>query len=296
MGENFAWFYDLLTLVIIGICIFTCYRKGLVRTVVMLGGFILAIFLGYVVAVNYSDNVYDKFVKSKAEDYVGESVDEFNINSEIKDIFKKQGYNIELSDDDVKTIVNSDKTISKGVVRFVKGKSIPLTDKQEKQLSDSFKSENILKELKSSLNPKAYKMIKSFNAISDNGLDKLCRSYANAASGKAAEDICNVVVRPLAINVIKLILFILVYMIVRVAVGLVGKLLKCVNSIPIAGTANKLFGGIVGFVQGTVTVFLIALIMKVIISISSAEMLFINTETINKTHIFRIFYNNHLFK
>ena len=67
--------------------------------------------------------------------------------------------------------------------------------------------------------------------------------------------------------------------------------LKFVNKIPVLGGMNAVLGGAVGLVEGVITLCVVCIVARMIISLSGGNIVFMNEATIDSTLLFRVFYN-----
>ncbi len=295
MGTQFAWFYDIFLVVIIIGCIFCGTKRGLVKTVVLLGGYIIAIIAGFAFSAKYAEPFYDKFVSKHTEKFVAQNIGDFDVKSEIRDILKDKNINVNISDEDINNIMKSNDNISDGMVKYLSSKNVAVTDAQKKTIESSFSSDAMVKSLNGKVNPKAYNMIVKYNDKSGDAVNKILKTFADSSKAGTAREISNTVIKPVAVDCIRALLFIFVFIIVSILVKLLARCLSVVNKVPLAGEVNKFLGGVLGFLQGILYIYVAALILKVIIPITSNELMVINDSTINATHIFKLFYNFKLF-
>ena len=87
------------------------------------------------------------------------------------------------------------------------------------------------------------------------------------------------------------VIFILIFLLVSVLLGVLAAALKAVNKIPVLGGFNAFVGGIAGLLEGLITVFLICIGVRLLVSLSGGNIMFFNEMTINSTFLFGIFYN-----
>lgn len=99
------------------------------------------------------------------------------------------------------------------------------------------------------------------------------------------------IVRPTFMAVMRTIFFVLIFAIVTAVLEIVASALKIVNKIPVIGSFNGFLGGCAGLVKGVFTIFVICIIVRFVVTLTSDEVILINESAINATHIFRFFYD-----
>jgi len=112
----------------------------------------------------------------------------------------------------------------------------------------------------------------------------------NSESDSLYSAIDDNLVKPVLIVPIRTLLFVIIFAIVSIVVSFVAKALRIINKIPILGRLNSLLGGVLGSVRAVVVIFMVCLGVRVLISLTSNNILILNTMTIDETYIFQYFY------
>ena len=99
------------------------------------------------------------------------------------------------------------------------------------------------------------------------------------------------IVKPCFNVTVQTIVFSVIFFAVVIILNLVAKLLKFVNKIPVIGGFNSFCGGLVGLIQGLLTVCVVCLLVRVIVVMSGGNIIFFNNAVIDSTMIFSIFYD-----
>ena len=99
------------------------------------------------------------------------------------------------------------------------------------------------------------------------------------------------IVKPCFNVTVQTIVFSVIFFAVVIILNLVAKLLKFVNKIPVIGGFNSFCGGLVGIVQGLITVCVVCLLVRVIVVMSGGNIIFFNNAVIDSTMIFSFFYD-----
>jgi len=107
----------------------------------------------------------------------------------------------------------------------------------------------------------------------------------------AKEAVIDGMIRPCYSIASETLFFCIIFLVVAIALSVVARLLKIVNKIPLIGALNVLAGGIVGAVQGLLTIFIVCLIVRVITVLSGGNVMFFNNSAIEETLFFKTFYN-----
>ena len=96
MAENLALFFDIGLIVILLICIYIGRKRGFVKSVIMLLGYIIAFAGAFFISKAVSPAIYDNFLKSKTESFVEKNMDKIDIKGQIKEMIKQQNVGVEI--------------------------------------------------------------------------------------------------------------------------------------------------------------------------------------------------------
>lgn len=115
------------------------------------------------------------------------------------------------------------------------------------------------------------------------------------AKDSAVQSIVDTIFEPAITFIVTIILFLIIYAVLKMLVQFAGKCLQSINSIPVIGGINKLFGALLGVVKGAVNLFLIAQIIHVIHIVLGESVPFISSAILSNTTIFSQIYNVNIF-
>lgn len=296
MDSKFAWFYDVLIIAVAVAYMCVGAKRGLLKSVVLLCGYCIAIIGGFFVAREYSPVLYDKLISTRVETYVSDNIGNFNAEKEIRIILDNQDYGMYFSDNDIENLIKTNDSLADGVINSLEGKNIDVTQEMKDDIRENLSSDSILTSLKGKLNQNVYDIIEEYNNKTDGSIEKLLQKFIGEDKNSIISDVSETVVKPLVVRVIQIILFILSFIIISILVRLIAGLFKAVNHVPIAGGINVFLGGVFGIIQGIVVIYIAALLLKLIIAVTKNDLMFLNESTIEATRIFKYIYNFRLFK
>ncbi len=110
-----------------------------------------------------------------------------------------------------------------------------------------------------------------------------------SSSVKAA--VMDHMIRPLFTVAVQTVIFLLLFAVVSIAIAIVANLLKVVNKIPVVGGMNMFLGGCAGALKGLLSVFVICIAVRFLVSLTEGQVILLNDTVISQTYIFRYFYN-----
>jgi len=98
-------------------------------------------------------------------------------------------------------------------------------------------------------------------------------------------------IEPNCILVIRTIVFVVIFILVSLALRIAAAAAKLINKIPVIGKVNAFLGLVLGIAEGVLTVFLVCMITRMIVSLSGANSILFNQTAIDSTVLFKTFYN-----
>lgn len=139
----------------------------------------------------------------------------------------------------------------------------------------AFVPETLGDDIINSANGAMYKLIISLIHFEDQDIDKI---------------ILDEIINPVVMTPLKVIVFILLFIISLILLNIIANASKILNSIPLISSMNKGLGGILGFAEAIVVILVICIMVKFAISLGGSSLVFLNMETIEKTFVFRHIY------
>lgn len=298
MGEKFALFFDIILIAVLVLFIYNGAKKGFVKTVLVIIGYFVALLGGLVVSNLLSPGIYDAFVRNKAEKVVEENIDNINIKSQIKASIKEQNIGIDITDEEISVIIDKGGDFAKNFSEYAKSKGSQLSDSAlESKFNNVFTKNTVLKSIKDKIPENLYSEVEKYLNNSKTSISDVITALNNPSKEEGAKELTELVVKSFAIKVIKIIIFIITFILLMFVVKFLSSVItKTFKLVPLVGPLNTFLGGLLGFIQGAIIVFITALIIKVLISLTNNEIMLFNTPTIEETYIFKYIYNIKLFK
>ena len=298
MGEKFAWFFDIALIGVLLICIYNAGKKGFVKSIILLIGYVVSMVGGFLITSALSPIVYEKFVQSRVEKAVEKKIDNIDIRSEIKSAFKTQNINVTISDNEIQALIEKDGDIAKNFADFAKQKDPTLPNSSlESRFNRIFSKNVVLDSIKDKVPDSVYNEVKKYLDNSKNSINNIIKALNNPSKEEGAKELTAIVVEPFVLMIIKIIVFIIAFSLLMFIVRLVSTILsKSLNMVPLVGPLNTFLGGALGFAQGAIIIIVAVLIIKLLVSLTNNQILVFNTPTIEETYIFKHIYDIKLFK
>lgn len=273
----------ILLIIIIG-CIINGSKKGFVRTIVYLAGYIIAVGAASMISSSGSNYIYDSFIKPKIMTAIETKIDkaEYNIKEKFSETLKSKGINISSSDVDL---------IISGRLPNINQNSVLTKEKINDTLS------NVLSEyygllagsLSDALPNKINEEIGK-NVNDDIGNSENIVTAFSKSKQETAKYVEQRIIRPVIIRCVRYMLFALVFALAMFIVGIVLRMTWIVKKLPVIGKADKFLGGFLGFLQGMVIVLIISALAVIIVKLSNDSFKYLNSDVVSHTILFSYVY------
>ncbi len=103
------------------------------------------------------------------------------------------------------------------------------------------------------------------------------------------------IVRPVMMKTVKAILFALTFAAVCLVVSLISRAAKIIREIPVVRSADSFFGSILGFLQSLLFIIILNVGVSVFIKLTSDANKYINADVISETYVFKWLYSGTFF-
>ena len=133
------------------------------------------------------------------------------------------------------------------------------------------------------------------SGLPENFMDKFIDSIVVKAENIMAElatpsmevavNIVDTIIAPAVTVVIGIVIFCIVFTVCNIIAGLLSKLFRAINAIPVVGFANRIAGFGIGLCTGAINVFLISCLLSIIAIITQNSMSFLNIEVLAQSKI-----------
>ncbi len=226
-------------------------------------------------------------------DSVKDIVDEYNFEKEFQKVMKEVVPDVDFKETEIdEFIMDSSKNMSENLYQLYLRKN-SLTFYSEKEFNEKI-NENLNNTIANSFNT-------GMPAFVEKEIKKATRKNNNLLldtfkvitgdSTKAAEYIEEKYVRSITVKLLKAFIYLISFLVLYLLLQFVEKIIRESHSIPVLGSADSLFGAILGIIQALAITILISLVIKFVISLSINEIPIFNSNTINQTKIFKHIYD-----
>lgn len=294
MGSSFWWFFDAIVIALICGFVYKNAKKGFVKSIMLIASYAVAVLLALPTSSFVSNKIYDSYIKDKSVEAVQTTVSNIKIEKEIKNIIDQSNFGVEISEQEISNILNSasDLDVDEQIMELIRAKSGQgVTD-------DNGLKEKLEHNISNRITNRLGDEIPSFVARSvaeTTTKNKTLFSDTVKVLGGSPSESANFIeanyLRPVTVNVIRIVVFLILFAIFSIAFNIIlVRLDKIATSVGVS-KYDGLLGGLIGFVEAIIVIILVVFLVKLLITISDGTLVFFNNETIERTKIFRLFYN-----
>ena len=112
----------------------------------------------------------------------------------------------------------------------------------------------------------------------------------NSGAATISAGIVDTVVTPIAIGLVRVVVFFIMFGVLMAIVNTAAGLLRTVNRIPLIGPLNEILGGVLGALQGMLYVFAVSAVLWFLLSAAGGTLGPFTNTAIDQTVLFRYFY------
>ena len=291
MASELFWFFDALALGILLVAMYFGGRRGLMKSVVTVVLTVAVIVVSWFGAEIASPIIYDNLLKDKIVAGLDNTTESADPAQTTHDAINDADLGVEIPDSEITRLLGIDGDFFANLT----------TELKKNGASDD--AERIQTEMKESVTEKMLTtlldglaapetvadILETLQGTTDsiNGVLDVFISGDKSATAQVFEE---TVLGPAIKGILRVLIFVLLLIVLKLITNPIAGLFKFVNEIPIIGPVNKLFGGVLGIVEGAVIVIIVALLVRLTVFLSEGSLMFLNIDTIDKTYLFKYFY------
>lgn len=270
---------DAVTLLIVGYCIYAATKKGFLRTVVQMVAYVLVLVVASTVSRAAAPILYDRVVEpmlfERGDNAAnrGERLSNADLVSRIYDPTADPALAGSVTGGYAPAQAQSGRMQALALApyaRWISAQPVHATSlrvQPEKDLLSSivdFLDENELKKL-----------------LEENGLEEMTDDLLS--------EIAENTVRPMAINALSMIGFVLLFGLLSILMNLLLSTLGIIRYVPVIGGLNAFLGAVVGAIQGLLLMWLAALLLNSLLDLNHGQWWIFSESILDKTFLFRYF-------
>lgn len=296
MGTQFWWILDISILTITLISVFLSGKKGFAKTVIVMVGYLLGVFLAASVSGSSAEFIYKKSVKQSNISAIQDALSENDFASKTKSYIDGLGYNVTVSTSELNEIFSDGGDINSSLYTYVNsinGRTVDTKESFDAKMTEGF-AEIMNNILSSKLTRYAGEMTEEKIRSDMSGFNEtLAIMYGQGGSSQnSATYIEENYTAESSIDILKIFCFIIIILFFMTIIKIIAEKLNNGEAVrPIGDIANHVVGGIIGIIEGVVLSFIFIAAVRACVILGNNEMILFNSETIDKTILFKYIYS-----
>lgn len=282
--------YDILAALIIVMMVYAGGKKGFLKTIVIIAGYIIAFVAAGAASAKGSEAVYDKFIKNTITTGIENAISDADVIETVNENLRK--YNISIKSEHLRDLLmmSSSSTLAQNLKNYLEEYtdiSVPLADLEI--LTEDISNGAAVSRYIGDAPVYTASLVNEMLNMTRDEVMHLIRSML-ISEHVAAEYIEENFIRESVISLLRVIIYALIFSITltitRIIAGVFGK----ANKIPIAGKLNMALGALLGFIRAALLLLTIAIGLKIIILLTDNALAAVNTQVIEDTVLFKYIY------
>ena len=291
MASELFWFFDALALGILLVAMYFGGRRGLMKSVVTVVLTVAVIVVSWFGAEIASPIIYDNLLKDKIVAGLDNTTESADPAQTTHDAINDADLGVEIPDSEITRLLGIDGDFFANLTtELKKNGASDDAEKIQTEMKESVTEKMLTTLLDGLAAPETVAdILETLQGTTDsiNGVLDMFISGDKSATAQVFEE---TVLGPAIKGILRVLIFVLLLIVLKLITNPIAGLFKFVNEIPIIGPVNKLFGGVLGIVEGAVIVIIVALLVRLTVFLSEGSLMFLNIDTIDKTYLFKYFY------
>lgn len=293
MGEEFWWFYDVIAVAVLMVCIFISGKRGIMKAILSLSAYAVAFAMAISLSSSFSDSLYNSTIRNSNIKKLDKTLTSVKFSSKMSTYLESLGYNVRVKPDLLDKIFESEKNYDEPIYKYlnnINNKKVDTETVFYEKLHNGYAdliNEIISENLSTYAAETAAKDIKERPQKMEELIPLMLDTEDKLPAARYIAD--NYTETPYK-NIVRLTCFIILLVVFLIVTLIIVRSFTD-EKIGYQSIASHIVGGIVGAVKGVVLVFGIAAMVRLYVILGSDEMLFFNFKAIDRTYLFKYVYN-----
>lgn len=294
MGSHYWWFYDVIVAAVALVCIFIGSRKGVMKGVFSFVAVAVAAVLSFVISITIGDTVSSGLVCESNAKKIAETIEEDTFINKYVDYLENMGYSVDVDRNKLETALAAEEDMEKAVAFYLNSVNGHALDKEEvliEKMHEGY-AEIISKIVEGSLNK--FSALKTKEIISEKP-EMMLELIPMICDEESIYDGAFYISENFAAPAYNIIGRLVSYLILFVVLGL--GFICGINAffsrreVEAISAVSHFAGGVFGLFTAVFVIFAIAVWVKISAITGNNEMLFFNNDAVEKTYVFKYFYD-----
>lgn len=292
MGTQFSWFYDVIAVSVLLICIFMSGKKGFLRGIIAAVGCGLALALSLGISASIAESLYTNTMRSGNIRKIDKIMRSDMLVTKYSAYLESLSYNIRPSDEKLTMLFSTDQNYDEALCNYinnVNGRKLMDDEETLKVVHEGYAV--VVSDIVSKNMSKYAAEVAAREVMKDSsGMQELIPMLMEKEDfTPAAKFITDNYTAPAFITIYKLWAFIIIFAASALLTIFIANSMASRDERQ--STSSHIIGGFCGAVTGLVIIFTVAVASRLGAVTGSNEMIFFNNDVIDKSLIFKYFYN-----
>ena len=289
----------LLDVIVVVLFIVTCvtgYVMGFFKYAALMLKTVATLLIAAAAAFILAAPAYNAVAQDKVVNAIESSVEKIDVAQKVNSELRKRGLPQTVSNDELRSVLLADGDVVKNLDGVMAQKGVdPGTREKVRQEFEDYLDHELLGQIVSMSQSKEDgadgSIVRTGLENKREELIKFVRMLLMSDKHKAAQEIESTYVRPVGEKIAGGIIFLIAGILVSVTLLIVIKLAGILSKVKVVSAANSFGGLMLGVFKGALYAAVIAYVLCAIVNASKNQMDKLNTDIIDKTYIFKYFFN-----
>lgn len=295
MGSEFWWFYDVIVIAVILVSVFISGKKGFIKGAFTSVGCAIAVLLAFAVSGGAAESLYKSTLRTSCINTLEKNMKSAGFTQKYAVYLEEMGYFISVNTEKLESAFASDKELDKALCDYVNNINSRKAEENEDVLISKIRegyAEVMSDIITQSLNKFAAETAASEIRADSSGMKELIIMMNDSKRHhEAAVYIADNYTSKAYITVFRAALFTALYIITALVIIAFTNAFSSKDSGTYRSIGSHISGGFMGLITGIIMTFAVSVIVRLWAILGSNEMLFFNSAVIDKTIIFKYFYD-----
>ncbi|MBQ4248050.1 MAG: hypothetical protein II703_05610 [Ruminococcus sp.] len=289
----------LLDVIVVVLFIVTCvtgYVMGFFKYAALMLKTVATLLIAAAAAFILAAPAYNAVAQDKVVNAIESSVEKIDVAQKVNSELRKRGLPQTVSNEELRSVLLADGDVVKNLDGVMAQKGVdPGTREKVRQEFEDYLDHELLGQIVSMSQSKEDgtdgSIVRTGLENKREELIKFVRMLLMSDKHKAAQEIESTYVRPVGEKIAGGIIFLMASILVSVILLIVIKLAGILSKVKVVSAANSFGGLMLGVFKGALYAAVIAYVLCAIVNASKNQMDKLNTDIIDKTYIFKYFFN-----
>ncbi len=295
MGTGFWWFYDTIAVATLLVCIFLSGRKGFMKAVFSAIGCAVALLVAFAVSSGVSGDLYKNTARSNNIKKLEKDLKKETFTQKYASYLENMGYYIKVDTAKLEKAFESETELDKAICNYINNINARKVESNEAVLLEKVRegyavvmSDIIEQTLNKFVAETAANQIRE---DSSNIREVILLIKNNEHQHESAVYISDNFTQKAYTTIFRLIIFVVLYLVMALIIIAVINSFTKSSDVSFESTGSHIAGGFIGIVTGAIMIFAVSAVIRLWAIMGNNEMLFFNNDVIDKTYIFKYFYD-----